>query len=109
MFGEVTPQIGQLIRPISQDRLAHGEMEQPGDEGFVRFLAFGEEFGEFACAAEILGLAAACHKRTRGIDGLAVVLIAPAADGVVTLERETQRIDDAMAAAAIDKSVPPRQ
>jgi hypothetical protein len=76
-------------------------MEEPSDERLVRFIAVGDEGREVASALEFHLVARAGHEETGGVDRLGLLFRAEAADGVEMLQRETERVDDGVAAFAI--------
>jgi hypothetical protein len=94
-------QVLHLVVAIGADGLFDEVVEEALDEGAVGRGGVGGELGDITGSAEGQGAPVFGMEVGLGVDRLAAILLAPAADPVVVLEAETEGIDRDVAAHAV--------
>src|SRR5260221_11520781 len=100
MIGEKAPELGQPGGPKGPDWLLDHVVEQLLDEGVVGLFAVGEEGCELPGTNVLGDLAAGRLVEPVGVDRLASLIGAEAADGVEVFEAEAEGVDHPVAGDA---------
>ena len=98
--GEVLLELAEFVRAVGVDGLFHRVVEELFDESGLGFVAGGDELGEVFDAFEFFDGAGFGEVAACGIDGVVLVMVAVAADGVEVFHCEAERIDHAVATLA---------
>ena len=87
----------RLLMAVGQNRLFHAVVEQLLDKGLVDLRTCGQRAGQLPGPLKFYRLAGGVYIRSAGVDRLSLLIVAVTAHRIEVLERESQRIDRAVA------------